>query len=196
MTERPRFDHLVALDRSIRHVRARRARHPAPRARVLRRRRRARPRRQRSRTASRTRRSAPWPRVRSPSSATPWDHTASVAIADRPTGRGRAKVRPRTAGDGASGDWARPPPVMQFAIAGPARSLFERGAETRSQYPRAMAFAALGRRRGHHRGPHERGGAFSSSRRRRLDARIGRRPGVAVARTPALLRQRRSCPTR
>jgi hypothetical protein len=33
---------------------------------------------------------------------------------------------------------------MQFAIAGPARSLFERGAEKRSQYPRAMAFAALG----------------------------------------------------
>jgi hypothetical protein len=33
---------------------------------------------------------------------------------------------------------------MQFAIAGPALSLFERGAEQRSQYPRAMAFAALG----------------------------------------------------
>jgi hypothetical protein len=33
---------------------------------------------------------------------------------------------------------------MQFAIAGPARTLFERGAEQRSQYPRAMAFAALG----------------------------------------------------
>jgi hypothetical protein len=33
---------------------------------------------------------------------------------------------------------------MQFPIAGPARSLFERGAEQRSQYPRAMAFAALG----------------------------------------------------
>jgi hypothetical protein len=33
---------------------------------------------------------------------------------------------------------------MQFAIAGPALALFERGAEQRSQYPRAMAFAALG----------------------------------------------------
>jgi hypothetical protein len=33
---------------------------------------------------------------------------------------------------------------MQFAIAGPALSLFERGAEQRSQYPRSMAFAALG----------------------------------------------------
>jgi hypothetical protein len=33
---------------------------------------------------------------------------------------------------------------MQFAIAGPARALFERGAAQRSQYPRAMAFAALG----------------------------------------------------
>jgi hypothetical protein len=32
----------------------------------------------------------------------------------------------------------------QFAIAGPALSLFERGAEQRSQYPRAMAFAVLG----------------------------------------------------
>lgn len=32
----------------------------------------------------------------------------------------------------------------QFSIAGPALSLFERGAEQRSQYPRAMAFAALG----------------------------------------------------
>jgi len=33
---------------------------------------------------------------------------------------------------------------QQFAIAGPALSLFERGAEQRSQYPRSMAFAALG----------------------------------------------------
>ncbi len=33
---------------------------------------------------------------------------------------------------------------LQFAIAGPALSLFERGAEQRSQYPRSMAFAALG----------------------------------------------------
>jgi len=33
---------------------------------------------------------------------------------------------------------------MQFSIAGPALALFERGAEQRSQYPRAMAFAALG----------------------------------------------------
>jgi hypothetical protein len=33
---------------------------------------------------------------------------------------------------------------MQFAIAGPALALFERGAEQRSQYPRAMAFAVLG----------------------------------------------------
>jgi hypothetical protein len=33
---------------------------------------------------------------------------------------------------------------MQFSIAGPALSLFERGCEQRSQYPRAMAFAALG----------------------------------------------------
>jgi hypothetical protein len=33
---------------------------------------------------------------------------------------------------------------MQFSIAGPALVLFERGAEQRSQYPRAMAFAALG----------------------------------------------------
>jgi hypothetical protein len=33
---------------------------------------------------------------------------------------------------------------MQFAIAGPARALFERGAAQRSQYPRSMAFAALG----------------------------------------------------
>ena len=32
----------------------------------------------------------------------------------------------------------------QFSIAGPALSLFERGAEQRSQYPRAMAFAVLG----------------------------------------------------
>jgi hypothetical protein len=32
----------------------------------------------------------------------------------------------------------------QFSIAGPGLSLFERGAEQRSQYPRAMAFAALG----------------------------------------------------
>jgi hypothetical protein len=32
----------------------------------------------------------------------------------------------------------------QFSIASPALSLFERGAEQRSQYPRAMAFAALG----------------------------------------------------
>jgi hypothetical protein len=32
----------------------------------------------------------------------------------------------------------------QFAIAGPALSLFERGTEQRSQYPRSMAFAALG----------------------------------------------------
>jgi hypothetical protein len=31
-----------------------------------------------------------------------------------------------------------------FAIAGPALSLFERGTEQRSQYPRSMAFAALG----------------------------------------------------
>ncbi len=33
---------------------------------------------------------------------------------------------------------------MQFSIAGPALTLFERGAEQRSQYPRAMAFAVLG----------------------------------------------------
>jgi hypothetical protein len=33
---------------------------------------------------------------------------------------------------------------MQFSIASPALALFERGAEQRSQYPRAMAFAALG----------------------------------------------------
>jgi hypothetical protein len=33
---------------------------------------------------------------------------------------------------------------MQFAIAGRALELFERGAEQRSQYPRAMAFAVLG----------------------------------------------------
>ena len=33
---------------------------------------------------------------------------------------------------------------MQFAIAGPALVLFERGAEQRSQYPRSMAFAVLG----------------------------------------------------
>jgi hypothetical protein len=33
---------------------------------------------------------------------------------------------------------------QQFAIAGPALALFERGAEQRSQYPRAMAFAVLG----------------------------------------------------
>jgi hypothetical protein len=33
---------------------------------------------------------------------------------------------------------------QQFAIAGPSLALFERGAEQRSQYPRAMAFAALG----------------------------------------------------
>jgi hypothetical protein len=33
---------------------------------------------------------------------------------------------------------------QQFAIAGPALVLFERGAEQRSQYPRAMAFAVLG----------------------------------------------------
>jgi hypothetical protein len=33
---------------------------------------------------------------------------------------------------------------MQFAIAGPALALFELGAEQRSQYPRAMAFAVLG----------------------------------------------------
>lgn len=33
---------------------------------------------------------------------------------------------------------------MQFAIAGPALALFERGAQQRSQYPRAMAFAVLG----------------------------------------------------
>jgi hypothetical protein len=33
---------------------------------------------------------------------------------------------------------------MQFAIAGPAHDLFERGAEQRSQYPRTMAFAVLG----------------------------------------------------
>jgi hypothetical protein len=33
---------------------------------------------------------------------------------------------------------------MQFSIAAPALALFERGAEQRSQYPRAMAFAALG----------------------------------------------------
>jgi hypothetical protein len=32
----------------------------------------------------------------------------------------------------------------QFAIAGPALALFERGAEQRSQYPRSMAFAVLG----------------------------------------------------
>jgi hypothetical protein len=33
---------------------------------------------------------------------------------------------------------------MQFAIAAPALVLFERGAEQRSQYPRSMAFAVLG----------------------------------------------------
>jgi hypothetical protein len=33
---------------------------------------------------------------------------------------------------------------QQFSIAGPALALFERGAEQRSQYPRSMAFAALG----------------------------------------------------
>lgn len=33
---------------------------------------------------------------------------------------------------------------MQFSIAAPALALFERGAEQRSQYPRAMAFAVLG----------------------------------------------------
>ncbi len=33
---------------------------------------------------------------------------------------------------------------QQFSIAGPALVLFERGAEQRSQYPRSMAFAALG----------------------------------------------------
>jgi hypothetical protein len=33
---------------------------------------------------------------------------------------------------------------QQFAIAGPALALFERGAEQRSQYPRTMAFATLG----------------------------------------------------
>ena len=143
MTESPRFDHLVRMtDRfgTFEH-----AEHAAPRrehgycvddvARVLVVAR-ANPRR--------TPRSVHWLR----------DRSAFVGDAMGPHGecRNRRAADGTWTSEGSTEDcWGRSlwglgtaAASQQFAIAGRALELFERGAEQRSQYPRAMAFAVLG----------------------------------------------------
>jgi hypothetical protein len=143
MTERPRFDHLVAL--TDRYGTYEHAEHAVPRrehgycvddvARVL---------------VVSAREPSPNASVRSLAQGS----LAFVAEAMGPHGecRNRRSADGTWTSEGSTEDcWGRSlwglgtaAASMQFAIAGPALDLFERGAEQRSQYPRSMAFAVLG----------------------------------------------------
>ena len=78
--------------------------------------------------------------------------------------------------------WARQSAIMQF----------ERAAQERSEWPRAMAFAVLGAAELLAFDPEHSAARDTDRRLCRFATRTERRPGVAVARTPADLRERRS----